>query len=143
MAEIDGDLQWYPVDDASSELWCSADGVAIDRAKYVTVSSKPVLVELYGLTECHKFAAWKFVGCGEGDHWNRLRCGGEPLLIDNKHPELLLIIPGRYKIQFVGCCDTSPVDDVILVRTPVSSETARLIIQQRCCCPHTGELDCG
>jgi len=146
MAELSGDqaLYWDSIDVDAERLTCAADGVTINQAKAIQVATKPLLIELYGLEECHRFALLRYVGCGDGDDWLYYRCGGCPVVMDVYHPSLLLFLPGRYKLQMIDCCPKDPIDSLVLVRTPLTNEQATLYQQQQCCCPNTGDANgCG
>lgn len=146
MAELSGDqaLYWDSLDVDAERLTCAADGVTINQAKAIQVSSKPLLIELYGLSDCHRLSVLRYIGCDGGDNWQQYRCGGRAVVVDADHPSLLLFLPGRYKLQMIDCCPQDPIDSLILVRTPLTNEQATLYQRQQCCCPNTGDADgCG
>lgn len=97
--------------------------------------AKPVYVHTYGLQEEECLLISRVYDEKCDPLWSPMYCGGEPMCLTCDSPDIMLVVPGKYRFQThdeAMICDI----DFAYEECPVNAEYASLYLQQQslCCC---------
>ena len=97
--------------------------------------AKPVYVHIYGLPEGEELHISRIYDDGCDPLYSPLFCGGNPMALDCQNPDIMLIVPGKYRFQTASLEMLDDVDFTV-EESPVHKEYADLWLkqQQLCCC---------